>query len=150
MVYLRQLRKEGARRSGGIRCGAEGRDDGNAMRASAHNVGHLLDCNPPDRQEGERTLRHRLTQAGETLGLPILGFARRGIDRPENQEISPGSRGNFFRVVSRYADQFPRTQEPTGNGDRKGRLPKVHSVSFYRQSDVHTVVNQQARLVTSS
>src|SRR5436190_23901608 len=87
MVHLRQLREEGARRSGRIRCSAEGRDDGNAMCASAENIGHLLDRNSPDCEEGQRTLRYRLTQAGETLGLPILGFARRGIDRPENQEI---------------------------------------------------------------
>jgi len=150
MVYLRQLREEGARRSGGIGCGAKGRDDGNAMCASAENLGHLLGGNPPDREEGQRALRYRLTQTAEPLRLPIFGFARRGIDRPENQEISPGRRGNFFRVVSRYADQFPRAQEPTGNGDRTGRLPEVHSVSFYRQSDIHTIVDQQARLVTSS
>jgi hypothetical protein len=120
------------------------------MCTGTQDIGHLLKCDSTDREEWKGALRYRLTQTSEPSRLPILGFARCGINRPKNEEISPGSRSDFFRVVSRYANQFPRTQEPTSNGDRKGSLPKVYTVSFYGQGDVHSIVDQQTRLITGS
>src|SRR6266498_3517146 len=102
-----QLRDQGACRSRGIRCSAKGRDYRNPKCAVSKNLGHPLDCDSADRKEWNRALCYCLTQTSESLRLSILCFARRGIHRPENEEVSSRSRSYFFWVMGGYPNQFP-------------------------------------------